>query len=190
MEKYSTKINKLCLSSMFLALGWLMPFLTGQIPEIGSMLAPMHIPALLCGFILGPFYGLGIGFLMPLSRSLIFGTPYLYPMAISMAFELATYGFIAGFLFKVLNNKTTLKATYVIFISLLSAMLLGRVVWGVSRFILGLTTQNAFTFNAFLVGAFITAWPGILIQLVLIPCIVRLLYGARLLDKFLEIKRA
>ena len=62
------KILRLVFAAMFLALAYVMPFLTGQIPEIGSMLCPMHIPVLLCGFICGWPWGLLVGLIAPLLR--------------------------------------------------------------------------------------------------------------------------
>lgn len=44
-----------------LALCLVLPFLTGQIPQIGSALCPMHIPVLLAGFLCGPWVGCGGG---------------------------------------------------------------------------------------------------------------------------------
>ena len=72
-------IVKLSLSAMLLALGLVLPFLTGQIPEIGSMLLPMHLPALICGFVCGWQWGIAVGFVMPIMRSLIFGMPPMIP---------------------------------------------------------------------------------------------------------------
>ena len=91
-----TSTRNLVLAGMFLALGLILPFLTVQIPELGSRLLPMHIPVLLCGFICGARYGLAVGFITPLLRSVLFSIPVLFPMAVSMAFELAAYGAIAG----------------------------------------------------------------------------------------------
>ena len=85
---------KMIQAALFLALAYVMPFLTGQIPEIGSMLCPLHIPVLLCGFICGAPWGLAVGFIAPLLRSLILGMPPFFPKAVCMAFELAAYGFI------------------------------------------------------------------------------------------------
>ena len=87
---------KLILAAMFLAIGLLLPFLTGQIRQIGNMLLPMHIPVILCGLICGWQYGLGVGFVLPLLRCVIFGMPVLFPTAVSMSFELAAYGFTDG----------------------------------------------------------------------------------------------
>ena len=92
--KVSTK--SLTLSAMLLALALVLPFLTGQIPEIGSMLLPMHIPVLLCGFLCGWQWGLIVGFIAPLLRSVLFGMPPMVNVAIPMAFELAAYGAFAG----------------------------------------------------------------------------------------------
>ena len=89
---------KMVLAALFLALAYIMPFLTGQIPEVGAMLCPLHIPVLLCGFICGWPWGLAVGFVAPLLRSLILGMPPMFPTAICMAFELAVYGGVAGFL--------------------------------------------------------------------------------------------
>lgn len=162
--------QKLALSALFLSLGILMPFLTGQIPKFGSMLLPMHIPVLLCGFICGWPYGLGVGFITPLFRSLMFGAPALYPQAVAMAFELATYGFLAGLIYAKLPKKP-LSA----YVSLLAAMLGGRLVWGgVSALLYGVGGK-AFTLAAFVSGAFLGAIPGIILQIVFIPAFVILL---------------
>ena len=82
-------VRKLTYSALSLALAMVLPFLTGQIPEIGSMLCPMHLPALLCGFMCGWPWGLAVGFISPLLRSMIFGMPPVW-VAIAMAFEMAT----------------------------------------------------------------------------------------------------
>lgn len=162
--------KKLSLAAMFLALALVLPFLTGQIPEIGSMLCPMHIPALLCGFICGWPWGILMGFTAPILRSTLFGAPYMYPIAISMAFELAVYGAVAGALYARLPRKLSS-----IYASLLSAMLVGRLVWGFVRLLLAGFDVTKFGLAAFWAGAITTALPGILVQLVLIPVIVKVL---------------
>ena len=93
------KTQKIVFSAFFLALALALPFLTGQIPQIGNMLSPMHFPVLLCGFICGWPYGLAVGFIAPLLRFMVFGMPPIFPTGISMAFELAVYGAVSGFIF-------------------------------------------------------------------------------------------
>ena len=165
MKRNETK--KLTLSAMFLALAFVMPFLTGQIPQIGSMLCPMHIPVLLCGFFCGAPWGLVVGFIAPILRSFTLGMPPMFPTALCMAFELAVYGFIAGWL----HNKLP-KRKINVYVSLLSAMLLGRLVWGIVMFCcMGFDTSK-FGLSAFLAGAVLNAIPGIVVQIVLIPILV------------------
>ena len=122
-------IRKLTLAAVFLAIGQILPLLTGQIPQIGKMLCPMHFPVLLCGFFCGWSYGLIVGLICPILRSVIFGMPVMYPSAIGMAFELMTYGFMAGFLSEKIGKNTLAK----IYAALIAAMLAGRVIWGIAQ---------------------------------------------------------
>lgn len=168
--KVRNPVQKLAFAAMFLALSFVMPFLTGQIPEIGSMLCPMHIPVLLCGFICGWPWGLVVGLIAPLLRSLTLGMPPLFPTAVCMAFELAAYGAAAGIMHRILPKK---KAS--IYGSLLIAMIAGRIVWGCAMYIFMGIDGSAFTFSAFVTGAFANAIPGIIVQIVLIPVLVMLL---------------
>ena len=162
-----TNVKTLVLAALFLALALVLPFLTGQIPEIGSMLCPMHIPALLCGYFCGWPWGLMVGIVAPLLRSVTFGMPPMFPVAICMAFELATYGAVSGLLYsKLPHNKVS------IYISLLTAMVAGRLVWGIARFLCAGLNVSAFGLSAFWAGAITTAIPGIIVQILLIPVIV------------------
>ncbi len=159
-------LRKLIVSAMFLALGIVLPFLTGQIQQIGNMLLPMHIPVLLCGFICGRRYGLAVGLILPILRSLMFAMPPMYPMAVSMSFELAAYGFLSGYLYYGSREKG-LKDIY---ISLISAMVFGRIVWGITQVLmLGI---GKFTLGAFIAGALLNSIPGIIIQLIFVPAVV------------------
>lgn len=178
MQNKAFSVQKLVLGALFLALALLLPFVTGQIPQIGQMLCPMHLPVLLAGFVCGGPVGAAVGFIAPLLRSVIFGMP---PMmnAIPMAFELLTYGLVSGLLYGAFKKKNI----GTIYASLLIAMLAGRVVWGVAKLILtGIAGDaGAFTFAAFISGAVTTAIPGIIVQLVLIPAIVVALRRAKLI---------
>lgn len=164
------KLYRLILSAMLLALALVLPFLTGQIPNIGKMLCPMHIPILLCGFFCGPYYAAAIGIIAPFLRSWLFGMPALFPDAVVMFLELATYGFIAGLLFRLLPKKKIY-----IYVSLISAMLAGRIVWGIVKTILMSLGKIEFGFQAFLTIGFANALPGIIVQIILIPILVIIL---------------
>ena len=170
--------RKLVFSALCLALCYVLPFLTGQIPEIGNMLCPMHIPVLLCGMVCGWPWGLAVGAIAPLLRSLTLSMPPLYPTAAAMAFELAAYGFVSGLLARLLPKKVPF-----VYLNLLTAMIGGRVIWGLARFAMAGLSTTAFPWSAFVAGAFVTAWPGILLQLVLIPPIVILLRRTHLMPK-------
>lgn len=178
MNKTDNTVNKkrnpvldLTLAAMFLAAGLLLPFLTGQIKQIGNMLLPMHIPVIMCGLICGWKYGLGVGFVMPLLRSFIFTRPLMYPDAIAMAFELATYGLVVGLLY----GSSRWKCIISLYRSMIIAMIAGRIVWGAAEiFLLGIG-ENGFTWELFIAGAFLNAFPGIILQLVFIPAMMLVL---------------
>ncbi|HEY8419738.1 MAG TPA: ECF transporter S component [Clostridia bacterium] len=158
---------RLCYAALFMAMGMFLPFLTGQIPQIGNMLLPMHFGVLLCGLICGPFYGLAVGFLTPLLRSVTFQMPPLMPNAAAMAFELAAYGFVIGLIyFKFKGNKIAL------YVSLIAAMIAGRIVWGLASIVFYGFADKTFTWAIFFAGAFVKAIPGIVLQIVIIPILV------------------
>lgn len=164
-------IQKLILSALFLAIGIILPFVTMQIPAVGNMLCPMHIPILLCGFICGGPYGLAVGFLTPLVRGMLTGMPVLFPNGIAMAFELAVYGGLSGILYGRVRRRTA--ETPALYLTLVTTMIAGRVVWGMVSFVLFKAAGNVFTWQIFATQAFLNAIPGIVIQLILIPVIVR-----------------
>lgn len=172
-----TSTLNMVLAAMFLALGIVMPFITGQIPEVGSMLLPMHLPVLICGFVCGWKYGLAVGFVVPLLRSVMFGMPPLMPTATCMAFELAAYGACTGLLYAALpkNNVS-------VYVSLLGAMAIGRIVWGAVSMVVYGVMGNAFSMQMFMAGAFLNAVPGIVMQIVLIPVIIMAMKKARVME--------
>ena len=167
MSSKHKNLRQLILAAMFLTLALALPFLTGQIPQVGSALCPMHIPVLLCGFFCGPWDALAVGLVAPLLRFVLFGMPPLMPTGIAMCFELATYGFVSGLLYKLLPGKKVF--TYV---TLIAAMLAGRIIWGIARVILAGLAQSEFAWTAFLSGAFVNAVPGIILHILLIPVLV------------------
>ena len=170
---FSNKTNtkKVVISAMFLAIGVALPFLTGQIKEIGDSLLPMHFPVMICGLILGGGWGLAVGAILPFLRAIIAGMPPIYPNAVWMSLELATYGFVVGILY----FKFFKKQLWWLYSSMFISMMSGRVVWGVAKTILLGLGDKPFTFEAFIMGGFIDALPGIILQLIIIPVIVKLI---------------
>ena len=166
------RIHRLVLSALLLALGLVLPFLTGQIPEVGSRLLPLHQPAHLCGIVCGWPWGLAVGAVLPVLRSFLFGMPPLRPTALAMAFEMAAYGAAAGVLYRRCN----------VYVSLVGAMIIGRLVWGVASWLLyAAFMPNGFSLAMFWVGGFVNAWPGMVLQLIVVPLIVTALKKAKLI---------
>ena len=122
--KTRSATRDLVLAALFLALAFVLPMITGHVPQIGNMLCPMHFPVLLAGFVLGGPWGLALGFAAPLLRSVLFGMPPMYPIAIAMAFELATYGAVAGFMYRKVQHTLPM-----IYATLVTSMVAGRLVW-------------------------------------------------------------
>ena len=168
-------LKKLVYSAIFLALALILPFLTGQIPEIGAMLCPMHIPVLLCGFICGAPWGAAVGFIAPLLRFVLFGMPPVFPTGLAMAFELAAYGFFSGLFCRIFPKKVPF-----LYASLALSMVIGRLIWGAAQVVLCGITQKAFGLAEFWAGAVASAVPGILVQVILIPVLVLALRRAKL----------
>jgi hypothetical protein len=171
MARESTR--NLVLAAFFVALGLLMPFFTAQVPALGARFLPMHLPVLLGGFILGGPLALVVGLITPLLRSFLFGMPPMFPTAVAMAFELAAYGLFIGLVY---------RKTGSVYPALISAMLGGRLVWGLASFGLYGLSGSSFTWQMFAAGAFLNALPGIVFQLLAIPLIVFGLQRAGILN--------
>ena len=152
-------MRRLAYTSLYLAIAMVLPFITGQVPEIGAMLCPMHIPVLLCGFLCGWSWGMAVGFIAPLLRSVVFGMPVLFPTAVAMAFERAVYGWMTGWLYSRLPQKPAV--TYAV---LMLSMIAGRFVWGTVQLLLAGASGNSFTWELFLAGAVTNAIPGIILH--------------------------
>ena len=172
MTHSKSSTRSIVLAALFLALAFVLPMITGHVPQVGNMLCPMHFPILLCGFVLGGPWGLAVGFAAPLLRSVFFGMPPMFPVAIAMAFELAAYGLVSGMMYRRVKHTLPMMLA-----TLVTAMVAGRLVWGAVRFVLAGLTGSSFPFSAFL-----TAIPGIVAQLVLIPLILVALQNAKMMD--------
>lgn len=169
-RKTNKYIVKPVLAALFLALGMVLPMLTGQIKEIGDSLLPMHIPVMICGLVCGYKYGAAVGLMLPFLRSLTFSMPPIYPNAVWMALELATYGLVIGFIYmKLSKNRLSM------YVALITAMIMGRVVWGVSKAVLLGLGGSSFSISAFIVGGFVDSLLGIVLQLIVVPPIAALI---------------
>lgn len=171
MADRAKKTKKIILSGLFLALGMVLPFVTMQIKEIGDSLLPMHLVVMLCGIVCGWRYGFVVGAVLPVLRSVCFSMPPLYPNAVWMMLELATYGFVSGFIY----SKLRRRGFGFVFVAIICSMLLGRIVWGVSKYILLGFAGVGFSVQMFIAGGFLDAIPGMVLQLVLIPVIIKLI---------------
>ena len=169
-RKTKKYIIKPVLAALFLALGMALPLLTGQIKEIGDSLLPMHIPVMICGLVCGYKYGAAVGLMLPFLRSLTFSMPPIYPNAVWMALELATYGLVIGFIYmKLSKNRLSM------YVALITAMIMGRVVWGVSKAVLLGLGGSSFSISAFIVGGFVDSLLGIVLQLIVVPPVATLI---------------
>ncbi len=172
VTRWREALRKMVLSAMFIAIGLILPFFTGQLPQIGSMLLPMHIPVLLCGLVCGWYYGAAVGLILPVTRFLLFGMPPLYPAALSMSVELCVYGLTIGLIYSLFRKQSPLR----VYAAMIPAMLLGRLAWGGAQMALLGVQDMPFTWEAFLAGAFINAIPGIILQFLLIPSVMAILH--------------
>lgn len=156
--------KKIVLSGLFIAFGIIVPMIFHTVNLAGSIFLPMHIPVLIAGFLLGPLYGGIVGALTPILSSFMTGMPPLVPVMPIMVFELCAYGIITGFLFSKIKNT---------YISLLGAMIGGRLFAVVGAFLISLTIAPQVSPLMFVFGSLAKAIPGMLVQIVFIPILVK-----------------
>jgi thiamine transporter ThiT len=171
-----THVKKMTLAAVCIALCVVLPIAFHTIPNGGSVFLPMHIPVLICGMICGWPYGLLCGLMGPLLSSLLTGMP---PAAMlpAMMVECGVYGMVTGLVLKYVRTQKLYADLY---IALVAAMLAGRVVSGVAK---ALIFSPGMALSAWVTASFVTALPGILIQLVLLPMVVSTLMKARVIPK-------
>lgn len=185
MNQKNVPVYSLVLSAMLLALGLVLPLLTGQLQTIGQLISPLHIPVLICGLCCGWKWGLGVGIILPILRAFTFGMPPFPNTALPMAFELGAYGLLTGLLYplflRLFQKKSHLPAMLT---ALVLAMIGGRLVGGAAKALLlsfGLIgTRDPYTFAAFFASYFTGTAVGAVIHIVLIPAVVTALEKAKL----------
>ena len=171
-----TKTKRVVIAGLCVALGVVLPVAVHSIPNAGNILLPMHIPVLLCGLICGPWYGLACGILAPVLSSMISGMPpaaYLPPMVA----ELAAYGLISGLCIRLIKGKNDTARVY---FALIAAMIAGRIAYGMMNALI--FRVGEYSMELWLSGVFITAAPGILVQLIVIPIIILALKKAKVIE--------
>ena len=172
--KNKSSVKNMTLTAVCIALCVVLPIAFHSIPDAGSVFLPMHIPVLICGMICGWPYGLICGFVGPLVSSVLTGMP---PIAIlpAMMLECGTYGMVSGIVLKLVHTRSTYGDLY---IALVTAMLAGRVMSGIAK---ALIFMPGISMTAWITASFITALPGILIQLVFLPSVVLTLMKAKII---------
>lgn len=157
-------VRRLVIAGLLLAIGVLIPYIfhTTQIP--GNVFLPMHIPVLLGGFLLPPHLALILGIVTPLINSLLTTMPQLFPMAVIMAFELGFYGLMASLLYR--------KLKFPSIISLILAMIVGRLIAGVTIFVMVALFGVKLEPISFIIASITAGLPGIIIQLLLVPTLI------------------
>lgn len=168
-------VKKSIITAACIALCVVLPMAFHSIPNAGSIYCPMHIPVLLCGLICGWPMGILCGLGGPLLSSMLTGMPPAAMLPI-MLFELPTYGLLTGLMMNCLHTK---KVYVDLYVSLIVALIGGRIVAGLSRALIFAPGQYSLTL--WVTGYFVTALPGLIIQLALIPVIIRALEKANLI---------
>lgn len=157
--------KSLTMTAMMIALGLVVPPIVRMIPNGGGIFSPMHIVPLLTGLVVGPIEGIIVGVVCPLLNNVLYGLP-MGSTLIGMCFELPVYGCMTGLMMKVFKNQ---KETVKVYLSLVIAMLLGRIVGGIVQSIV-LGASN-YSLQMWVSAYFITNTPAIVIHLVLIPAV-------------------
>ena len=134
---------------------------TGKI--LGVLFSPMHLPIIFVGLIAGPYAGAISGLLAPAVSSLLTGMPNGLSLPLMMA-ELFGYGLTAGLL-RNINISNVVKVLIV--------QIAGRVLRMLGCFALVYVFAKS---GVELFGAWtgvMRCWPGVVLQLVLIPVVIR-----------------
>lgn len=172
--KTKSPVYTLVTTAVCVALCIVLPIAFHMIPQGGRLFSPMHLPVLLCGVICGPWYGLLCGLLGPFLSSLLTGAPNMAYLPIMMI-ELAVYGLGSGLMMRFVHTGRQLADIY---ISLLTAMLSGRIIAGIMQALVFFEGQ--YSVKIWATSYFVSCFPAIVIQLILIPVLYVALQKANL----------
>ncbi len=173
-----TPVKKLCICAICIALCCILPTAFHAV-GLGTALSPMHIPALLCGLLLGPVYGAVCGVVGPVLASLTTGMPPMMRL-LHMAPELCVYGLIAGLMMGFVHTR---KLAADLYISLVAAMIVGRIVGGLAQWLVItiMGSQQVFTIAVWIASYIVGTLPGIVAHLVILPALVIVLEKAKVI---------
>lgn len=169
--------KKAVLTSACIALCIILPMIFHAIPNAGNVWLPMHIPVLLCGLVCGWKFGLLCGILGPFVSSILTQMPPAVSLP-AMVCELSVYGIITGITSELIRTGKTITDSV---ISLLISMICGRIVYGIVNSLL--FRAGNYSIQTWLTASFVTALPGIILQLVLIPAIINSLEKSGLIPQ-------
>ena len=173
-------LYRLLITAILLAVGMVLPFLTGQLQSFGQLISPLHIPVFICGLTCGWGWGAALGFILPILRGLIFGMPPFPAVGLPMAFEMLFYGLVTGALYPLLRKVFRDKHIVAMLIAMVAAMILGRCAGGVTRAIMMGMQGQSYAFSAFFASYFTGTVVGAVIHIIVCPLIVLALEKARL----------
>ena len=156
--------KKLTMTAMMIALGLVLPPVIRMIPNGGVLFSPMHISPLLTGLVIGPVEGIIVGLICPLLNHLLYGMPQGTTL-IGMCFELPVYGLVSGILMNVLKSQ---KDQVKVYLSLIIAMLCGRIAGGIVQ---SIVLGSTYTLQVWITSYFVSTFPAIIIHLILLPVV-------------------
>jgi len=173
-----TDIRSYVFTFVFVALAVLVPWVFHQYHLAGPTYLPMHIFVLIAGLIFGWRTGLIVGVLTPLVSYSVSGMPVLTILP-QIVVEISIYGLVAG----LLREKLNMPVVW----SLLGAMIAGRIALCLAVSAIYLVAGEIYSplgpeSNPLIVvwSTFKQGWPGIIIQLALIPLIIWLVAKLRI----------
>jgi len=164
----------LALGGLFGALAVVLPLLFHGL-GIGPVFLPMYLPIVVLGGCASPRITALVGFIVPVLSGLFTGMPPLAPpIAFLMSPEAATLGWTVAVGIQKLRWPPV--------IAILAASLLSRLVLGFALIMIG----PLFGFRPapipYVVGAFVTGLPGLGLQLVMAPLILKKLRASPLAE--------
>ncbi len=171
MKKENKQFKNLAYFGVLMALAVVLPYLVHiTMAQGGKVLLPMHIPVQLAGFLISPLAGLLMGLVAPTINFLLSGMPP-FPFLIPMTFELAAMGAICGFLGKKMNPLW----------ALLIAIVVSKFFLALGWWFLTVVGVKIPIYKSAILGAsfmaMVTGFPGIALQILVIPSLVLILRG-------------